>query len=202
MPDHRAARLLDRLLDRRNEHPERIPRLDREIRTRFERRHAVLVLDMCGFSRLTLRYGIIHFLAMIRRMHVVVAPLVERAGGRVVKTEADNLFAAFPDVPQALAAARKIGGELERQNAILPDDWDLHVGIGIGYGDVLMVGTGDFFGGELNLASKLGEDVAGSGDVLLTEAAAARAGKRWRERLRRRRVRLGGLTLTFHQLTG
>jgi len=202
MSDRRAVRTLDRLLDRRNQHPERIPRLDREIRTRFEQRHAVLVLDMCGFSRLTLRYGIIHFLAMIRRMHVVIAPLVVRAGGRVVKTEADNLFAAFPDVPQALAAARRIGVELDRQNAVLPEDWDLHVGIGIGYGDILMVGHHDFFGGELNLASKLGEDVAGAGEVLLTEAAAARAGKRWRDRLQRRRVRVGGLSLTFHQLGG
>jgi class 3 adenylate cyclase len=160
----------------------------------------VLVLDMCGFSRLTLRYGIIHFLAMIRRMQVVVAPIVERAGGRVVKTEADNLFAAFPDVPQALTAARRIGAELARQNEILPDDWDLHVGIGIGYGDVLMVGGGDFFGGEVNLASKLGEDLAAAGDVLLTEAAAARAGARWRSRLRVRRARLGGLNLVFHAL--
>jgi adenylate cyclase len=200
MADLRAARALTRLIDRRNQHPERIPRIDREIRARFERRHAVLVLDMCGFSRLTLRYGIVHFLAMIRRMHVTVAPIVVNAGGRVVKTEADNLFAAFPDVPQALTAARRIGAQLNHQNAVLPEDWDLHVGIGIGYGDMLMVGDEDFFGGELNLASKLGEDVAEAGDVLLTEAAGTRAGKRWRSRLRKRRVRIGGLTLPFFAL--
>jgi adenylate cyclase len=202
MPARRAAHVLDRLLDRRNEHPERLPRIDRDIRERFGQRHAVLVLDMCGFSRLTMRYGIIHFLAMIRRMHVTVSPLVVGAGGRVVKTEADNLFAAFPDVPQAIAAARKIGAELNRRNAVLPEDWDLYVSIGIGFGDLLVIGEHDYFGAELNLASKLGEDVARSGEVLLTEAAAARAGRRWRARLRKRRVRIGGLTLGFFQLAG
>jgi adenylate cyclase len=202
MPVSRAARVLDRLLDRRNEHPERLPRIDRDIRERFQKRHAVLVLDMCGFSRLTMRYGIIHFLAMIRRMHVTVSPLVIGAGGRVVKTEADNLFAAFADVPQAIAAARRIGAELRQRNAVLPEDWDLHVSIGIGFGDVLVVGDHDYFGAELNLASKLGEDVARSGEVLLTEAAATRAGKRWSSRLRKRRVRIGGLTLGFFQLEG
>jgi class 3 adenylate cyclase len=196
----RAGRVLERLLDRRNEHPERIPRIDREIQARFGQRQAVLVLDMCGFSRLTMRYGIIHFLAMIRRMRVIVQPLVERAGGRVVKTEADNLFAAFPAVPRALHAAQRITAEVDRRNAVLPADWDLHVGMGIGYGDLLVIGRGDFFGGELNLASKLGEDVAGPHEVLVTEAAAAAAGKRWRSRLRPRRARVGGVTVTFHQL--
>jgi adenylate cyclase len=198
MATPRNARALDRLLDRRNEHPERIDQIDREIHTRFGQRHAVLVLDMCGFSRLTVRHGIVHFLALIRRMRTVVAPLVEGAGGRVVKTEADNLFAVFTDVPAALVAARRIGAELARQNEVLPEDWDVHVGIGIGYGDLLMVGDHDFFGSELNLASKLGEDVAGAGEVLLTEAAAARVGRR--VRLVRRRVKVGSLLVRYHAL--
>ena len=36
-----------------------------------------------------------------------------------------------------------------------------------------MVGDDDFYGNELNLASKLGEDVADAGETLLTEAAHA-----------------------------
>ena len=56
----------------------------------------------------------------------------------------------------------------------LPEDWDLHASIGVGYGEILMVEEDDFYGNELNLASKLGEDVAESGETLLTEAAHAR----------------------------
>jgi adenylate cyclase len=199
MSSARSLQALARLLDRRNEHPERIQGIDREICARFQQRHAVFVLDMCGFSRLTVRHGIVHFLAMIRRLHRVVVPIVRAAGGRVVKTDADNVFAVFPDVPQAVTAARRLLTELSRQNAVLPRDWDLHVGIGIGYGDLLMVGTHDFYGSELNLASKLGEDLAGPGEVLLTEAASARAA-RMRSRLRRRKVHVGGLDIACYAL--
>jgi class 3 adenylate cyclase len=192
-----TARTLVQLLDRRNEHPEQIPQIDRGIRQRFEQRQAVLVLDMCGFSRLSLRHGIVHFLAMIRRMQQVVGPLVVNAGGRVVKTEADNLFATFADVPPAVRASRRIGRALAAQNAVLPRDWDVHVGIGIGFGDLLLVGASDLYGCELNLAAKLGEDLAGPGDILLTEAARARGG---RGPPPPRRERISGLTVTYHAL--
>jgi class 3 adenylate cyclase len=172
--DQQEASELAELLDARNEHPESLADIDAEIWRRFGRTQAVLVLDMCGFSRLTMRYGITHFLAMIRRLGLLVRPVVAAAGGRVVKAEADNLFAVFDDVPAALAAARAIHDRLSAANAFLPDDWDLHAGIGIGYGPVLLVGAGDLFGSEMNVASKLGEDVAERGDVLLSSSARER----------------------------
>jgi adenylate cyclase len=172
--DQEAIAELARLLDARNEHPESLADIDDEIWRRFGRTVAVLVLDMCGFSRLTMRYGITHFLAMIRRLGLLVRPVVSAAGGRIVKAEADNLFAVFEDVPTALAAARAIHKRLAAANVFLPADWDLHAGIGIGYGPVLLVGDGDLFGSEMNVASKLGEDVAERGDVLLSSSARER----------------------------
>ena len=163
-----------RLLDARNEHPESLADIDGEIWRRFGRTRAILVLDMCGFSRLTMRYGITHFLAMIRRLVTIVRPIIAQAGGHVVKTEADNVFATFDDVPAALAAARAIHHSLDAANTFLPEDWDLHAGIGIGYGPLLLIGGDDLFGSEMNMASKLGEDVASRGDILLSEAARAR----------------------------
>lgn len=162
---------LQRLLAERNEHPERLAAIDREIWETFGETRAVWVLDMCGFSRLTQRYGITHFLAMIQRLHGVVRPVVAAHGGHVVKTEADNVFATFPDVEGAVFAARSVQDRLAAANAYLPEDWDLHASIGIGWGEVLLVGDHDFYGSELNLASKLGEDVAGPGETYLTAAA-------------------------------
>ena len=98
-------RELARLLGMRNEHPERLHDIDRQIHEEFAETHAVLVLDMCGFSRLTARYGIIHFLSMIHRLHGIVLPIVRANGGTVVKTEADNVFAVFPDVPPAVGGS-------------------------------------------------------------------------------------------------
>ena len=67
-------------------------------------------------------------------------PVIASAGGRIVKTEADNVFATFDDVPPALAAARAIQDSLAAANSFLPEDWDLHAGIGIGYGPLLLIG--------------------------------------------------------------
>jgi class 3 adenylate cyclase len=175
-PEDADAAALGRLLDARNEHPESLPDIDADIWRRFGRTRAVLVLDMCGFSRLTMRYGITHFLAMIRRLVGIVRPVVTAAGGRVVKTDADNVFATFDDAPAALGAARAIQAHLDAANAFLPEDWDLHAGIGIGYGPLLVIGDDDLFGAEMNVASKLGEDVAGRGEILLSAAARERLG--------------------------
>jgi class 3 adenylate cyclase len=190
--------VLDRLLDKRNEHPEQLVAIEAHIREVFEQDKAVLVLDMCGFSRLTIKHGVIHYLAMIRRMHRVVLPIVAESRGSVVKTEADNVIAIFEAVPDAIRTARAINERLARANAFLPEDWDVHVGIGIGCGPVLMIGNHDLFGSEMNLASKLGEDLAKAGQVLLTEAAFAKAGK-YRKTYTKRKTRIGKLALAYYQ---
>lgn len=190
--------MLERLLAERNEHPERLAEIDRRIWDAFGVRRAVWVLDMCGFSRLTMRYGITHFLAMIHRLHALVRPIIAGVGGAVVKTEADNVFAVFEDVGPAVAAARLVQSETLAANAFLPEDWDLHASIGIGYGEILMVGDHDFYGSELNIASKLGEDVAGPGEVYLTETARARLdGSVSTER---REIPISSMTIIAHLL--
>ena len=42
--------------------------------------------------------------------------------------------------------------------------------VGVGFGRVLRIGTTDVFGQEVNAASKLGEDTAKSGEILVTRA--------------------------------
>ncbi len=166
--DRRAE--LNRLLQQRNEHPEQSTEIDQQIYATFSETHAVLVLDMSGFSRLTIKYGIIHFLAMLQRLTTIAAPLISAHGGKVVKLEADNIFAAFDNVDLAVEAAIDILKGLAAVNTGLPNDLDLSASIGIGYGEVLMLAE-DMYGSELNLASKLGEDLARASEVLLTKAA-------------------------------
>lgn len=175
---------LDRLLQARNEHPEKAAEIDAAIHGTFSQTHAILVLDMSGFSRLTVRYGIIHFLAMMHRLHVIALPLINQHQGQLIKQEADNLFAVFPTVNLAVEAAVDLLRTLAAVNTGLPDSLDLFASIGIGYGEVLMVEDSDMYGSEMNLASKLGEDLARSGEILLTEAAFAEiepTSGRWEE---------------------
>ena len=166
-----AREELNQLLQERNEHPEKIDEIDRKIRETFGETKAILVLDMSGFSRLTIRYGIIHFLAMIHRMNTIACPVIEEYGGKVVKLDADDIFAMFPEVGKAVDASVDILKRLEAVNTGLPDEMDLHASIGIGYGEVLNMGGEDVFGEQMNLASKLGEDLAQRGEIMLTEAA-------------------------------
>jgi class 3 adenylate cyclase len=189
-------RELERLLAMRNEHPERLGDIDRQIHEEFAETHAVMVLDMCGFSRLTARYGIIHFLSMIHRLHGIVLPIIRAHDGTVVKTEADNVFAVFPDVPPAVVTAIEIQQRLDAANVFLPEDWDLHASLGIGYGELLMIGDDDMYGNEMNIASKLGEDIAGRGEVFLSEAAHARAEGRYESR----QIPISAMVVTAYKL--
>lgn len=168
-PLHTCSRL-DELLLERIENPDRTAEIDARIRDGFDREIAPFVLDMSGFSRLTQRYGIIHYLAMIRRMRKVVGPQVQAHGGMVVKFEADNAFCAFPNPDAAIDAAFAINADLKALNDGTPDESDVHVCVGIGWGPVLLA-CDDMYGNELNLASKLGEDVAEKGEILVTDAA-------------------------------
>ncbi len=169
-PNLPACHLLDALLLERIEHPEKMKSIDAKIRKQFERTASIFILDMSGFSKLVQKFGIIHYLAMIRRMRGVVAPAVIEHRGTIIKFEADNCFAVFPTPDDAIAASLQIHHDLEVANIATPDESDVHVSIGIGYGPVLLA-CDDMYGNELNLAAKLGEDVAERGEILLTAAA-------------------------------
>ena len=104
-------------------------------------------------------------------MHGIVKPVISECDGIVVKEEADNIFAVFPDVKSAVKAAIDCLKQTGAVNTTLPPEMDIYLCIGIGYGDILMLEGEDMYGSEFNLASKLGEDLAERGEILLTSAA-------------------------------
>jgi len=172
-PAHDGA-YLRQLLSQRSQAGGQHAGIDAAIEEAFVRDVAMLVLDMCGFSRITARHGIIHFLAMVHQMEQAACPAIAGNGGEVVKQEADNLFAVFRQPEQALEAALDIQRTLAAMNAMQPPEAALHVSMGIGYGPTLVIAEKDLFGHEMNLACKLGEDLAGPGEILLTASACQR----------------------------
>ena len=190
---------LDRLLDEMIERPEAEAEIAAEIDREFGEERAVMVLDMSGFSRTTQRRGITAFLLMIHQMKRIAGPAVRENGGLVVKAEADNLFCLFATASDAVAASREIVRRLDSVNLLLPEDRRLHASIGIGYGRILNVDEDDLYGDEVNLASKLGEDIAGRGAILLTQAARSEA-EAAGIATRAETVSVSGLTLTYHAL--
>lgn len=146
-------------------------KVEAEIWERYGSEQVVFVLDMSGFSLLTRKYGIVHYLSMVRRMQLIVAPIVETYEGSVLKFEADNCFVVFPDTLPAIRAAIAMQLAFEAANLLTPDDLDVHISCGIDFGKILIVGDEDYFGDAVNRACKLGEDIAAAGEILVTRAA-------------------------------
>ena len=188
---------LEEYLNEMIEAPERRIEIKQALEETFTQQRAIMVLDMSGFSRTTQKDGIVPFLLMIHQMKLVVRPAVAANGGTLIKEEADNLFCLFDTVADAVAASRTITQRLSVVNLLLPERKRLYVSIGIGFGNILNIENQDVFGDEVNVASKLGEDVAEMGHVLLTSAAAtAGAGLNLVEHT----VSISGLSLTYYQL--
>jgi adenylate cyclase len=169
------GRFFDMLL-RFSAEPDRQKRseLEKEIWAEFGVSRAVFVLDMSGFSQLTQRYGVVHYLSLVRRMQVTTEPIIHSYYGKVVKYEADNCFALFPDTSDAIQAAISIILAFDAENIITPPELDIRISCGVDYGDVLFIEGEDFFGNAVNLGSKLGEDLAHPGEILVTSKAMAR----------------------------
>ena len=181
-----------------NEHPQRRERVLAEVDERFRRTAAVVVVDTCGFSRTVREKGIVHFLALLERLERLMRPSIEREGGRILRREADNVFAVFDGPDRAVAAARAIQHDVGAANEALPAEEEVGVSIGVGYGDLLLVGNDDAWGEEMNLASKLGEDLAECGEILITPAAREGLSRGGAE-LEERRYSVSGLELVAYR---
>lgn len=190
---------LDRLLDEMIETPGRIAELAQTIDEVFCETRAIMVLDMSGFSRTTQRHGIAAFLLMVHQMKRLAMPEIEDKGGLLVKAEADNLYCLFDTADDAVHAARAIVRQLNAANLILPEDRRLYASVGIGFGPVLNIDDQDLFGTEMNLACKLGEDIAERSEILLTDGAQATLTLKTVE-TRPEQLIISGLTLSYHMV--
>lgn len=156
--------------------------LDRAQGGRLFCRRAVVFTDCADFTVRTLRDGILHFLMVFEAAAAGTTAVVRRTGGEVLKVDADSLLIVYPSVAAACRGVDAIQAFLRRFNAARPPREQARFSYGVGYGDVLDL-DGDVFGAEVNLASKIGEDLARPGEVLLTPGAAEALSPVLRERL-------------------
>ena len=131
---------------------------------------AVLVLDVTGFTTSTIHGGAIGSFLRILDAQKICAPVLHKYGASCVRAFADDLIAVFDEGGVALDAAL----EIQREASAL--DASKHVQrpeccIGIGFGSVYAIGPNHAMGDEMNQASKLGEEIARGGEILVTENA-------------------------------
>ncbi len=170
-----SADRLERLIAERLQPGADKATIDRRIWRLFGETWAVLYTDLSGFSRNVAEFGIVHFLQTIYESHRLLVPIIERGNGVLLKTEGDSLIVMFRHVNDAIRCAIAMQAATHEYNATRPAADQVLLCAGIGYGEMLRIGDTDIFGAEVNAACKLGEDIAKSGEILMTGAALASA---------------------------
>lgn len=160
-----------------------------------ERSGAILILDQSGFTRILFEHGVERALDLVWRMRRISVPVLREFRGEVYKVDADNVYTYFATVDDAASAAERLHAALEQE------DVGIQASVGIGWGTFLhLPSEDDYFGAEVNLASKLGEDIAAAGETLLTEAAFARLSKERAETATEESVRISGLSFRYFRI--
>lgn len=144
--------------------------IDQRLWDLFGEHWSIMITDLSGYSRKVEAYGITHFVQSIYESHDLFIPIVDEYDGWLLQDYADNLLVLFRNPKKALACA------IALQHATLAyndgrDELDHIVAcVGLGKGDVLRIGPYKIFGQQVNAASKLGEDTASGGEILVTGA--------------------------------
>lgn len=175
------------------------PGMEEDIWNRFGKKCAILVLDTSGFTLNTRETGIVNYLSCVLRLREIIRPVLVRHGCSAMRFHSDDTFAEFHSADEALAAA------LDVQKAVSSSGIEVRRGhvfgicAGIGYGDVLCSLTEGVFGDQMNLASKLGEDLANEDEILLTEEAYQAISRESRSRFFRRHASVSGVEFSYYR---
>ncbi len=150
-------------------------RLQDEFRREIWRKHgtecAVMVLDSSGFTRSSRDLGIIRYLSCISKLRDLIRSVLKTVECISFRFAADNAYAQFPSADDAFSAACAIQESVASSGIEICPGCEFKVCIGIGFGRMLVSRDEGVFGDQMNHASKLGEDIAGPGDILMTEDA-------------------------------
>jgi adenylate cyclase len=154
-------------------------RIDQLLRERSEREVVIFVSDSSGFTRKTHEYGVAHFLAVMTQCYRRLLPVFRKYRGTLLARNADNMLAIFDRPEQALRASVEMQRRLRRFNAGKNDRDQFHLCIGIESGRAFVL-KDNVYGACVNVASKLGEDLAGKGEILVTGGVAGQVKGRFR----------------------
>jgi len=134
----------------------------------------ILFTDIEGSAGVFDRLGDDAARMLFREFDVVVREVVETHGGVEVKHQGDGLMLAFSSARRALLCAVDIQASTVERNASRADN-PLNVRIGLNTGDVISEDD-DYFGSSVIVAARIASAAKG-GEILLSEATKAVAGR-------------------------
>lgn len=136
---------------------------------RVERRLAAIVAaDVAGYSRL-MGLDEVGTARTLREHRKVIDALVEKHGGRLVKSTGDGVLIEFPSVVDAVEFAVAVQAVMTQRNEGVPVDRRMLLRIGINLGDILIEGD-DILGDGVNVAARL-EGIAQPGGICISSSA-------------------------------
>jgi len=134
---------------------------------------SVLFTDLVGFTEFNDDRGDDAALEVLEHQRTVVdAVLVEDSGARVVKELGDGLMIWFDSTADALRLSLDLRSAIEVARS--DDGFPLAVRMGLHHGEALARGD-DLVGSMVNIAARVC-DLAGPGELLVSEAAVNAAG--------------------------
>ena len=126
----------------------------------------ILFADVAGYSRL-MRADEEQTLVDLRaHLAELVAPVVERFHGRIVKTVGDGVLVEFGSAVEAVHSAVELQRGMIERNADMPASRRQTFRIGLHLGDIIVTDA-DVFGDTVNIASRL-QGLAAPGSIVLS----------------------------------
>jgi class 3 adenylate cyclase/pSer/pThr/pTyr-binding forkhead associated (FHA) protein len=134
---------------------------------KFRRTVTVMFTDIKGSTAYFEKYGDVAGLMMVHQCNDMLRQIVERHGGRVVKTIGDAIMATFEDPGESVQASIEMQHSLIEFNAPKPEQDHVFIRIGLNYGSGI-VKSNDVFGDVVNVASRV-ESVALPEQIVISD---------------------------------
>src|SRR5688572_2292092 len=135
---------------------------------RFRRNVVVMFTDIKGSTSYFEKYGDVAGLFMVEQCNNTLRHIVERHGGRVIKTIGDAIMATFESCQESVVASVEMQKALIEFNRPKPEEDHVSVRIGLNYGQGI-VRSSDVFGDVVNVASRV-ESVAQPEQIIISDS--------------------------------
>ena len=128
----------------------------------------ILFADVAGYSRMMRADEEQTLIDLRAHLAELVAPVVARFHGRIVKTVGDGVMVEFASAVEAMRSAVELQRGMAERNAELPAGRRQTFRIGLHLGDVILTDQ-DVFGDTVNIAARL-QAVAEPGSIVLSRS--------------------------------
>ena len=147
--DSKFSTAVTRILELSRQDPGRLQELEN-----FRRAIAVLFTDIQGSTAYYEKFGDLAGFAMVHQCNTLLANVVRKHGGRVIKNIGDAIIATFDNCKQCVHTAVVMQQELKELNATKKEEDRARVRVGAHYG-IGIVKSRDVFGDVVNVASRV-----------------------------------------------